>query len=1020
MYTREDPTVLSECTGSEDDSCIINLLRQCFCFPSCAMMGEWYYPRFPVSIHNDYYLDSHNNQRYFSSVASGIHRGVISMSEVALASSSPPDTIRRNSSADEDGQIGHNTAEEISRSPHHNALHFHSSQKVAAAANRSSPSSLEKSAAAAAAAAASEQQHQQHQFLLHHHLSQQQMQQLLQQQVLTPQQLQLLMQQQSFLQQQQKLQEQAQLLQQMQAATAAAESGGKNSGKLQQQQQQLHSLAMQQAHLLQTLQAQQAAAASQLLAQQAAVGQPISVAHIPQGMSQAEVQALWKEVSAATGAAEDGKATSAANSTPTSQSSSHTRSMVNGAHEAMLHQAQFMIPPHGMMLQSEESAMNPNSHPLYAHGMCKWPGCETVCDDFQAFLKHLSTEHALDDRSTAQARVQLQVVSQLEIQLAKERERLAAMMAHLHMKPMESRPESSKSYIPSKKTLLPPQTPPSVPKTMALVQPPSIIQPPSLSHLSLLKPMRHPTPNLPTHHMRMPSPPPMSQSQPPTTSTPSSIQINITPGGGPIRRRTSEKYGISLGTEIYRNADFYKMADVRPPFTYAALIRQGILESPDGQLTLNEIYNWFTRTFAYFRRNAATWKNAVRHNLSLHKCFVRVENVKGAVWTVDELEFMKRRPQKLSSCLTTPPSTPTTPTAPVSRSLDISASPLPLNLETPQASSGSGGALPLLSDAAAASSIHDQQPQSDEVFEVEEVSESMEHCMEQDEPEDLSDKQELPTRVKLASSRFNSTMEEEEIDGTDHAEPRYVTAEQEAENDYTEAELETETRYLRIQQEQNLRYLEQTEEEGIAAEEDLEDAEVEEEGVGEMERLPTMNGQVMMGGGHNHLHHLEQEQPEDLSREPRYVTSDQDSREADTVVVTNGQGLMDKSGHMTHHMTHHMGPEEEEEEEGEGDEGIEEEQVETQYSQGYHPEDEALMRRDEALMHSKMDPRFSTTQEEMSFSTSREEMDHEEVMERQEELIRNDNLDPQVMTSAKAPVYLEEPNHLKQMDNGRE
>ena len=99
-------------------------------------------------------------------------------------------------------------------------------------------------------------------------------------------------------------------------------------------------------------------------------------------------------------------------------------------------------------------------------------------------------------------------------------------------------------------TLLPPQTPPSVPKTMALVQPPSIIQPPSLSHLSLLKPMRHPTPNLPTHHMRMPPPPPMSQSQPPMTSTPSNIQINITPGGGPIRRRTSEKYGISLGTGI--------------------------------------------------------------------------------------------------------------------------------------------------------------------------------------------------------------------------------------------------------------------------------------------------------------------------------------------------------------------------------------------------------------------------------------------------------------------------------------
>lgn len=107
---------------------------------------------------------------------------------------------------------------------------------------------------------------------------------------------------------------------------------------------------------------------------------------------------------------------------------------------------------------------------------------------------------------------------------------------------------------------------------------------------------------------------------------------------------------------------------------------QAIMEASDMQLTLNEIYNWFTRTFAYFRRNAATWKvshqqiincdfsgvsclidaaciqqyllhsdqNAVRHNLSLHKCFVRVENVKGAVWTVDEAEYQRRRSQKIT------------------------------------------------------------------------------------------------------------------------------------------------------------------------------------------------------------------------------------------------------------------------------------------------------------------------------------------------------------------------------------
>merc|ERR1719234_1766010 len=70
------------------------------------------------------------------------------------------------------------------------------------------------------------------------------------------------------------------------------------------------------------------------------------------------------------------------------------------------------------------------------------------------------------------------------------------------------------------------------------------------------------------------------------------------------------------------------------------------MEAPYQQLTLHDIYNWFTNTFCYFRRNAASWKNAVRHNLSLHKCFKRVENVKGAVWTVDDLEYHKKRNPK--------------------------------------------------------------------------------------------------------------------------------------------------------------------------------------------------------------------------------------------------------------------------------------------------------------------------------------------------------------------------------------
>jgi len=47
--------------------------------------------------------------------------------------------------------------------------------------------------------------------------------------------------------------------------------------------------------------------------------------------------------------------------------------------------------------------------------------------------RHLNTDHCLDDRSTAQTRVQAQVVNQLELQLQSERDRLNAMMQHLRM-----------------------------------------------------------------------------------------------------------------------------------------------------------------------------------------------------------------------------------------------------------------------------------------------------------------------------------------------------------------------------------------------------------------------------------------------------------------------------------------------------------------------------------------------------------------------------------------------------------
>nr|ACJ76634.1 forkhead box P4 isoform 1 (predicted) [Oryctolagus cuniculus] len=251
----------------------------------------------------------------------------------------------------------------------------------------------------------------------------------------------------------------------------------------------------------------------------------------------------------------------------------------------------------------------PSSHPLYGHGECKWPGCETLCEDLGQFIKHLNTEHALDDRSTAQCRVQMQVVQQLEIQVW---------------------PAGRGGREGAPCTLGPP--------------PSWLTAEPGPRSSSFSKVTVSAADSFPDGLVH----PPTSAAAPVTPLRPPGLSSASLHGGGPARRRSSDKFCSPISSELAQNHEFYKNADVRPPFTYASLIRQAILETPDRQLTLNEIYNWFTRMFAYFRRNTATWKNAVRHNLSLHKCFVRVENVKGAVWTVDEREYQKRRPPKMT------------------------------------------------------------------------------------------------------------------------------------------------------------------------------------------------------------------------------------------------------------------------------------------------------------------------------------------------------------------------------------
>ena len=55
-------------------------------------------------------------------------------------------------------------------------------------------------------------------------------------------------------------------------------------------------------------------------------------------------------------------------------------------------------------------------------------------------------------------------------------------------------------------------------------------------------------------------------------------------------------------------------------------------------LDLKNTYKYYLLTYLLF-----FLKNAIRTNLSLHKCFVRYEDDFGSFWTVDDCEFLKRR-----------------------------------------------------------------------------------------------------------------------------------------------------------------------------------------------------------------------------------------------------------------------------------------------------------------------------------------------------------------------------------------
>ncbi|RXM99078.1 Forkhead box protein J2 [Acipenser ruthenus] len=89
-------------------------------------------------------------------------------------------------------------------------------------------------------------------------------------------------------------------------------------------------------------------------------------------------------------------------------------------------------------------------------------------------------------------------------------------------------------------------------------------------------------------------------------------QLNLK---GCVKSRSSE-----LGAQTEKGA----RGTNKPPFSYATLISQAIKSTARGRMSLNDIYSWICEQYPYYKNTAAGWKNSIRHNLSLNKCFRKI------------------------------------------------------------------------------------------------------------------------------------------------------------------------------------------------------------------------------------------------------------------------------------------------------------------------------------------------------------------------------------------------------------
>ena len=85
-------------------------------------------------------------------------------------------------------------------------------------------------------------------------------------------------------------------------------------------------------------------------------------------------------------------------------------------------------------------------------------------------------------------------------------------------------------------------------------------------------------------------------------------------------------------------AMYAKNANIKPPYSYAALICMAINNAPNRLATMREILAYIEQNYAYYRSNKK-WHGTIRHDLTVNDCFMKMPprpKQKGCLWTIND------------------------------------------------------------------------------------------------------------------------------------------------------------------------------------------------------------------------------------------------------------------------------------------------------------------------------------------------------------------------------------------------